>query len=280
MAIIWFQAKINKMKFSLFLSSLFFLIPNICESQEVRFTGKSPCEDHLYLNSHLFKDYPELLYNNFLKDYIEKNYPGSQNHMFFSNEKLLKFINIVNLPNKQIFEINSIETKYRVSIFFKRKRFSMDLAKIDNDDYLIIENMIEDSLGYNYFGSFEKDSVIEIKYIDQIILTADNIETALFEDMEFKKLINPNTCLNYRGLRPLEIYYSPDYQKIFIYVFGEIHNGEFLNMDYASARKSYLAKIIIDTNASPKMILNIIPGGYLGTYGWLECKDYNKWWGF
>lgn len=266
--------------YSFFSILIYVLTFNNCNGQDTRFTGKTPCSGYLYLKSPLFENFPELEYSDFLKNYISTTFPGSQYFICFSPENLLKYRNQVNLPNEQVFELNLNQINYRISIFLKQKKYFMDVTDIEQDEYLIIENMVEDSLGYNYFGSFKKDSILSIKYIDKIVLIANNEEIAFYDEENFQGLINPNTCLKFNGLRPIEVYFSLEHQKFFIYIFGEINFNNLMKGDYSYAKDSYLAKIIIDPKVPDKSILNVIPGGYLGTYGWLECKEYDKWWGF
>lgn len=267
---------LKKGKIFIVVLSYLFVFDNITFSQELILPDVDVCSQELQLKSRKLEELQGKNYQKFIEGYIRQNY---QTLYTFNLHSVDKLTCSVVLDSFLVFEHDKKEILFQIQL--SRRKIKMDVDKIDSDDYLIYDSILEDSLGYNYYGNVGKNKIADFSYIKRVTFYKNKEEFELSDNDELKKLLNPNIFYKYYGLEPITAFYDKKTDLIYIFIFGiPLFNGENEVFEYGSSGRSYLAKVIIDYHSSKILDIQIIHGGYLSAYGWLICKKNNQNWYF
>lgn len=245
-------------------------------AQNVVYTGEPPCNGLLYMKSELFRSYPNFDLNSFYNSYIQSNYKGSEKFLCPKSTQMLKFETFENLPDRTSYRLFMDGKLIVIDLVFEQKSFTFNVNAFEENYYGLNKSIIADSMGHEIYGSIESDSIVDVLFIKSIILKVNGLQISEFNGGVAQYIINPNRFYQYKGINPIEVYYSMQHERVFIYISGEVKGKSLQNLDSSDAALTYLAKFIINPKSRDSILVNIIPGGFLGTYGWLECDEENE----
>jgi len=250
-------------------------------------SGFEDCSGKVIWLTKEWKKYAEVNYYSFKREYVLRNSPKNIAYFHDDTNTLKKFKEDFKFENLVSYTgfIDTVQT--RINIYLSSKRYFIDESKFDDSmvmrdpkDFTSFPLELERAIGHEFYGGVEGDSIVDINFIDSIKVFS-KCKNILFTDSILSKLCNPNITGQYNSYKPLEIYYSPTYERIYIYVMGmiELPNGDVSDTDGTlpdvyGGGGSYISKIIIDPKDN-KDIQNItMPGIYLWSYGWPRCADF------
>ncbi|MBK7407197.1 MAG: hypothetical protein IPL49_19015 [Saprospirales bacterium] len=251
-----------------------------CQDGQTVYTGQNVCSQNLFIKSALFKNYPGENYSNFKKLFIRDNFSESYPYLL-EEEKIVDLIELekyAQLEGVEIFHLKINDTLHSISINFASAEFSLDFDRINDNDFLFIENVISDSLGFDYQGVTSQilQNPVVVDFIKNLTFQKGE-EIIQLTHNELKHFINPNRYFLWRGLKPIRAFYSESQKRMIIYVYGAL-DYSFNKMHENSIASSYLLKIEFDIYHPDDFLLSFIPGRYLVTYGWLSCEMTNQIW--
>lgn len=251
-------------------------------------SGFDDCTGKVVWVTKAWKKFPEIDYDRFLSSYLNKTSSNGLPYRYNDTSTLIQFKREISFSNFISFVSEVNFKNIRLNVYLSKKRYQVDNTLYDVTEMVMKDTQywtsypmeLKKAIGHDFFGLPPEDSIIDISFIDSIKVFTGN-SFFLIEDPILGKLCNPNISDYYGSYKPIEVYYSPIKDRIYIYVMGQIYaqnldwNGkDKFEPDLYENLNSYVSKIIIN----PKDISDVknitIPGFYLWSYGWPRCKDF------
>lgn len=251
-------------------------------------SGFDDCSGKVVWITKEWKRFPEVEYDRFLSSYLNMTSQNGLPFRYDDTSAFIRFKEEIRFSNFVSFAGTINNHNISLNIYLSKKRFQVDnslydlteMVMKDTQDWTSYPMELQKAIGHDFYGLPLEDSILDICFIDSIKVITGN-SSILIEDPIFGKLCNPNISDFYGSYKSIEVYYSPNKDRIYVYVMGQISspnldwNGEDkFEPDLYQNLSSYISKIVINPTDRSDIKNITIPGFYLWSYGWPRCKDF------